>query len=76
MRIRGCTIEYDLTEAAEILKIDAETLKQGVEEGRFQYYYQRKSKGYFFHDASLLANREVLSQRNHAYTAQFPPIGI
>jgi hypothetical protein len=69
MRIRGCTIEYNLHEAAEILKISPEELKQGVEKGRFQYYYCLKSEGYLFHNASLLANQELLSQRNRLHQA-------
>ena len=69
MRIRGCTVEYDLNEAAKILEIPSNALKRGVEEGRLRYYYVLKSKEYRFHEASILMNRELLAQ-NH----QFPQI--
>ncbi len=62
MRIRGCTIEYNLNEAAKMLKISPDDLRCEVEEGRLRYYYRLKSKDYRFHDASILTNRELLAQ--------------
>ena len=64
MRIRGCTIEYDLDEAAKILALTPHELRRGVEGGRLQYYYRLKSKGYRFHEASILTNRELLGPRS------------
>jgi hypothetical protein len=63
MRIRGCTIEYELNEAAKMLDISNNELKQGVEAGYFRYYYQLGARDYRFHEASIVANRELLTQR-------------
>jgi len=61
MRIRGYIIEYDLSEAARILRISTRELLEGVKEGRFQYFYQIKGQNYKFHDASIDTNRTRLS---------------
>jgi len=56
-------VEYSLSEAAKILAISSDELKRGVERGHLRYYYRLRSKGYQFHEASILANRQLLSQR-------------
>ena len=63
MRIRGCTVEYDLIEAAKMLGIFPDELKRDVEEGLLCYYWIG-ADGYRFHEASLLANRDLLSRRD------------
>ena len=69
MRIRGCMVEYSLNEAAKILAISSDELKRGVEQGHLRYYYRLSSKGYQFHEASILANRQLLAHRtNYLYT--------
>lgn len=67
MRIRGCVVEYDLSEAARLLGIPPDELEHGVETGCLQYYYRLKAKGYRFHEASILANRERLTQRRQQF---------
>jgi hypothetical protein len=57
MRIRGHLVEYDLPEAARILRIPTRELLEGVKEGRFQYFYRIKGQNYKFHDASIETNR-------------------
>ena len=57
MRIRGHLIEYDLPEAAQILRIPTRELLEGVKEGKFQYFYRIKGQSYKFHDASIETNR-------------------
>ena len=77
MRIRGCTVEYDLNEAAQMLGISPEALERGVETGVFQYYYRAKSHDYRFHEASLFANREALrSAVSTLSERRASPIGI
>ena len=61
MRIRGHLIEYDLSEAARILRIPIRELLEGVKEGRFQYFYRIQAQNYKFHDASIETNRVRLS---------------
>ena len=63
MRIRGSIIEYNLNEAAQILGLSPIELRRRVKEGNLRYYYQLRSKGYRFHDASLITNRELLIRR-------------
>ena len=70
MRIRGTIIEYDLNEAAKLLEISTDELQRHVEAGSLRYYYQLKSEGYQFHEASIFANRQLL-ERNLR-----PPSGI
>jgi len=62
MRLRGHLIEYDLPEAARILRISAKQLLEGVKEGRFKYFYRIKGQNYKFHDASIDTNRIHLSE--------------
>lgn len=69
MRIRGHTIEYDLSEAAKMLGISPNELKRGIESGNLRYYYQLGSKGYRFHEASILTNRELLT-RHHRFAGE------
>ena len=62
MRIRGYLIEYDLSEAAKILRIPARKLLRGTQEGKFQYFYHQTGNNYKFHDASIETNRVRLSK--------------
>jgi hypothetical protein len=64
MRIRGSIIEYDLNEAAKLLELSTDELERRVEAGSLRYYYQLKSEGYRFHEASIFANRQLL-EREH-----------
>jgi len=66
MRIRGSIIEYNLNEAAQILGLSPIELRRRVKEGNLRYYYQLRSKGYRFHDASLITNRELLIRRGQS----------
>jgi len=61
MRIRGHLVEYDLSEAARILRIPTRELLEGVKKGRFQYFYRIQGQHYKFHDASIETNRMRLS---------------
>ena len=62
MRIRNTVVEYDLKEAAALLDIPPAALKQAVSAGHLQYYYRLGEDGYRFHEASLRANKDMLSQ--------------
>ena len=64
MRIRNTVVEYDLKEAAALLDISPADLKQAVSAGHLQYYYRLGEDGYRFHEASLRANKELLSQED------------
>jgi hypothetical protein len=59
MRIRGVLREYDLNEAAMILKLPLAELREGIQTGRLKYFY-RIGDEYKFHDASLETNQSIL----------------
>ena len=63
MQIRHTVVEYDLKEAAGLLDISPTALKRAVEAGHLQCYYQRGKDDYRFHEASLRANKELLSRK-------------
>ena len=65
MRIRNTVVEYDLNEAAAMLDISPADLKQAVSTGHLQYYYRLGEDGYHFHEASLRANKDLLSQEDY-----------
>ena len=65
MRIRNAVVEYDLEEAAAMLDISPADLKQAVNTGHLQYYYRLGEGGYRFHEASLRANKDLLSQEDY-----------
>ena len=65
MRIRHAVVEYDLEEAAVMLGISPSDLKQAVSTGHLQYYYRLGEGDYRFHEASLRANKELLSQADY-----------
>ena len=65
MRIRNAVVEYDLEEAAVMLDISPADLKQAVSAGHLQYYYRLGEGGYRFHEASLRANKDLLSQEDY-----------
>ncbi len=65
MRIRNAVVEYDLKEAAALLNISPADLKQAVSAGHLQYYYRLGEDDYRFHEASLRANQDMLSQENY-----------
>lgn len=60
MRIKGHLIEYNLLEAARILRISPRRLRDGVQKGTFKYFYCLNGREYTFHDASIETNRQVL----------------
>ena len=65
MQIRNAVIEYDLEEAAAMLDISPEILKWAVNVGHLQYYYRLHKTDYRFHEASLRANKELLSEDDY-----------
>ncbi len=65
MRIRNAVVEYDLEEAAAMLDISPSDLKQAVSAGHLQYYYLLSEDDYRFHEASLRANKDLLSQEGY-----------
>ena len=65
MRIRNAVVEYDLEEAAAMLGISPTDLKQAVSAGHLQYYYRLDEDAYRFHEASLRANKDSLSQEGY-----------
>ncbi len=65
MRIRNAVVEYDLEEAAALLDISPADLKQAASAGHLQYYYRLGEDGYRFHEASLRANQDLLSQEDY-----------
>jgi hypothetical protein len=65
MRIRNAVVEYDLEEAAALLDISPRDLKQAASAGHLQYYYRLGEDGYRFHEASLRANQDLLSQEDY-----------
>lgn len=65
MRIRNAVVEYDLEEAAALLDISPMDLKQAASAGHLQYYYRLGEDGYRFHEASLRANQDLLSQKDY-----------
>ena len=65
MRIRNAVVEYDLEEAAAMLAISPADLEQAVSAGHLQYYYRLGEDDYRFHEASLRANKDLLSQENY-----------
>ena len=65
MRIRNAVVEYDLEEAAALLDISPADLKQAASAGHLQYYYRLGEDGYRFHEASLRANQDLLSQEGY-----------
>ena len=62
MQIRNAVVEYDLEEAAVMLDISPEVLKRAVDAEYLQCYYRRGKNDYRFHEASLRANKELLSE--------------
>ena len=64
MQIRNAVVEYNLAEAAAMLDISPAVLKWAVNAGHLQCYYQR-GKVYWFHEASICANQELLSQDDY-----------
>ena len=64
MRIRHAVVEYDLEEAAAMLDISPADLKQAVSAGYLQCYYQVDEGDYRFHEASLRANKDLLSSED------------
>lgn len=77
MRIRAFTVEYNLTEAAQMLGISAAALKQAVDAGHLRCYYRLGKNGYQFHEASLQTNQELLAQKDfsHFQNAAVVPVG-
>ena len=65
MRIRHAVVEYDLEETAAMLGISSADLKQAVNAGHLQYYYRLGEDDYRFHEASLRANKDLLSQEDY-----------
>ena len=65
MRIRNAVVEYDLEEAATMLAISSADLEQAVSAGHLQYYYRLGEDDYRFHEASLRANKDLLSQTDY-----------
>ena len=65
MRIRNAVVEYDLEEAAAMLGISPTDLNQAVSTGHLQYYYRLDEGGYRFHEASLRANKDMLSEKDY-----------
>ena len=65
MQIRNAVIEYNLDEAAGLLNISPEVLKWAADAGHLQYYYRLSENDYRFHEASLRANKELLSEENY-----------
>ena len=65
MRIRHAVVEYDLEEAAAMLDISPADLKRAVSAGYLQYYYQDGKDDYRFHEASLRANKDLLSEDDY-----------
>lgn len=65
MRIRNAVVEYDLKEAAAMLDLSPAALKQAVSTGHLQYYYRLGEDDYRFHEASLRANKDFLSQEDY-----------
>ena len=65
MRIRHAVVEYDLEEVAAMLGISPSDLKQAISTGHLQYYYRLGEEDYRFHEASLRANKDLLSQEDY-----------
>ena len=65
MRMRHAVVEYDLEEAAAMLDISPSDLKQAVGAGYLQYYYRLGEGDYRFHEASLRANKDLLSEDDY-----------
>ena len=65
MQIRNAVVEYDLEEAAAMLDISPPTLKRAVDAEYLHCYYRRGKNDYRFHEASLRANKELLSQDDY-----------
>jgi hypothetical protein len=72
MRLRGAIIEYDLTEAATILKLSTKELNYKVREGKLRCFYHIGNE-YKFHDASLEDNRLRLKETKAPHYAQNTP---
>ena len=64
MQIRNAVVEYDLAEAAAMLDISPAVLKWAVNAEHLQCYYQH-GKIYWFHEASICANQELLTQGDY-----------
>ena len=62
MQIRNAVVEYNLEEAAAMLDISPTVLKRAVDAEYLQCYYRRGKNDYRFHEASLRANKELLSE--------------
>ena len=68
MRLCGAIIEYDLTEAAIILKMPPKELREKVKEGKLRCFYHLGGE-YKFHNASLEDNRFLLRKLDTARPA-------
>ncbi len=64
MQMRNAVVEYNLEEAAAMLDISPEVLKWAVNAEHLQCYY-RRGKVYWFHEASIRVNTELLSQADY-----------
>ena len=62
MQIRNAVVEYNLEETAAMLDISPKVLKRAVDAEYLQCYYKRGKNDYRFHEASLRANKELLSE--------------
>lgn len=65
MQIRNAVVEYDLAEAGEMLDISPTVLKRAVDAEYLRCYYRRGKNDYRFHEASLRANKELLSEDDY-----------
>ena len=65
MQIRNAVVEYDLEEAGEMLDISPIVLRRAVDAEYLQCYYRRGRNDYRFHEASLRANQELLSEADY-----------
>ena len=65
MQIRNAVVEYNLEEAAATLDISPEVLKWAVDAEHLQCYYRLGKNEYRFHEASLLANKEMLGHADY-----------
>ena len=65
MQIRNAVVEYDLVEAAAMLNLSPAVLRWAVNAEHLQCYYRLGKNDYLFHEASLRANKELLSQDDY-----------
>lgn len=62
--MRNAMVEYNLEESAAMLAISPEVLRWAVNAGHLQCYY-RRGKVYWFHEASIRANKELFLQEDY-----------